>query len=181
MHPDNNDERMTAAEAANSQWLYVEDQRFRQKWIFALVLIPVLLSWTGAIMQLVLGVPFGTNPSSDGMLVVIFLLFGIGLPLAMYKIELRIRVDAKGIHYQYFPLHLRRHTVRFGDIKSSASVTYRPILEYGGWGIRYGKRGKAYNVSGNKGVRITLRNGKTILFGSQHADEFAKMIGTFKG
>jgi hypothetical protein len=175
-----NEERTIPGTERSASWLYAEDQRFRQKWIIALVLIPVVLSWAGVFVQLVLGIPFGTNPASNGMLVFIFLLVGIGLPIAMYKLELRIRVNGEGIHYQYFPFHLRLHTLRFGDIDTSASITYHPILEYGGWGIRYGKTGKAYNVSGNKGVLVTLRNGRTILFGSQRADEFAKMLEGIK-
>ena len=54
------------------------------------------------------------------------------------------------------------------------AVTYNPIMDCGGWGIRwYGARGKAYNVSGNRGVKMELNNGDLILFGSQRAEEFA--------
>ncbi len=31
---------------------------------------------------------------------------------------------------------------------------YRPIREYGGWGIRYGWNGRAYSTSGNEGVQL---------------------------
>ncbi len=61
---------------------------------------------------------------------------------------------------------------------------YRPILEYGGWGIRYGLRGRAYNVSGNRGLRVELTNGKHILFGSAKPEELKlaldNMMGRFK-
>ena len=60
--------------------------------------------------------------------------------------------------------------------------TYRPILEYGGWGIRYTMgRGWAYNVSGNQGVQLELASGKRILIGSQRAEELARAIGEAKG
>jgi TATA-box binding protein (TBP) (component of TFIID and TFIIIB) len=36
--------------------------------------------------------------------------------------------------------------------------------------------GKAYNVSGNKGVQLVFKNGKKLLIGSQKADELAKAI-----
>ena len=41
-------------------------------------------------------------------------------------------------------------------------------MDYGGWGIRYGRKGKgkAYSVSGNSGVLLTFNNNKTILIGS---------------
>ena len=62
------------------------------------------------------------------------------------------------------------------EIKSAKAVKYNPILDYGGWGIRYRFKTKAYNIKGNKGVRIYLKNGKNILFGSQKHKEFAKII-----
>ena len=59
----------------------------------------------------------------------------------------------------------------------------QPILEYGGWGIRYSPFGKgwAYNVRGNQGVQLELANGQRILVGSQRADELARAIGQAKG
>ena len=43
-------------------------------------------------------------------------------------------------------------------------------------GIRYGFKGKAYNVSGNKGVKIFLKNGTNIMFGSQKHKELSKAL-----
>ena len=41
-------------------------------------------------------------------------------------------------------------------------IKFRP-----GWGIRYGLKGKAYNVSGNMGVLIKFSDGTRLLIGSQ--------------
>jgi len=50
---------------------------------------------------------------------------------------------------------------------------YSPIGEYGGWGYRVaGKRsGVAYNISGNMGIQIELKNGKKILLGTRKPEE----------
>lgn len=53
------------------------------------------------------------------------------------------------------------------SIRHSEVRTYSPLKEYGGWGIRYGSNGKAYNVSGNQGVQLEFRDGKRLLVGSQ--------------
>jgi hypothetical protein len=68
------------------------------------------------------------------------------------------------------------------EIVSWDARTYRPILEYGGWGIRYSPFGKgwAYNISGNQGVQLELMNGKRILIGSQRAEELARTIAEAK-
>ena len=53
---------------------------------------------------------------------------------------------------------------------------YRSFREYGGHGIRYGSKGKAYTVSGDRGVQIELLNGKQLLIGSQRAEELVQAI-----
>jgi len=53
---------------------------------------------------------------------------------------------------------------------------YKPIREYGGWGIRYVIGGIAYNVYGNKGVQLILKNKKKVLVGTQKPEEFYQAI-----
>ncbi|MHC4643443.1 MAG: hypothetical protein ACYS32_17515, partial [Planctomycetota bacterium] len=64
------------------------------------------------------------------------------------------------------------------DLAEHYPRTYKPILEYGGWGIRcsFTGKGKAYNVSGNKGVQLVFTNGKKLLIGSQQPDDLAAAI-----
>jgi len=64
----------------------------------------------------------------------------------------------------------------FSAIDNAEPVTYSPLKDYGGWGIRYGAKGKAYNVSGNQGVVITLETGQSILIGSQRHEELSSLI-----
>tara|TARA_B100001750_G_scaffold203907_1_gene179983 strand:+ start:4611 stop:4832 length:222 start_codon:yes stop_codon:yes gene_type:complete len=66
----------------------------------------------------------------------------------------------------------------FETIKKAAPVTYRPIRDYGGWGIRYGSKGKAYNVSGNQGVLLEFTKSKPILIGSQKPQDLSTAINT---
>lgn len=52
------------------------------------------------------------------------------------------------------------------------------VINYGfvgGWGIRlWTKYGTVYNVSGNKGLFIKLKNGKTMVIGTQKSQELEK-------
>jgi len=77
---------------------------------------------------------------------------------------------------QMRPLVNKRYLI--SDIETCESVTYRPIRDYGGWGIRYSftKRSWAYNITGNKGVEIKFKGGRKLLIGSQRADELAAAI-----
>lgn len=58
---------------------------------------------------------------------------------------------------------------------------YNPIPEYGGWGIRTGMQGRAFNMRGNEGVQLVLASGKRVLIGSQRPDELARAIQNLTG
>lgn len=94
--------------------------------------------------------------------------------LAIAMLRMTTTVEAQHIRVVVFPFP--RKTFRFGDIDRAEPVTYRPLLHYGGWGWRWGKGGMAYTMRGNRGVRIHLRNGKTVLVGSQRPEELVAAI-----
>jgi hypothetical protein len=48
--------------------------------------------------------------------------------------------------------------------------------QYGGRGIRRGRHGWAYTVSGNRGVKLILAGGEQFLIGSQRPEELAAAI-----
>ncbi len=67
-------------------------------------------------------------------------------------------------------------SIAAGDLKGYEVLTYSPIKDYGGWGIRYGRGGKAYNVRGNRGVQLQLANGQRLLIGSQRPEELSNAL-----
>ena len=76
------------------------------------------------------------------------------------------------------PLYVR--TIALDDVTQASTVTYSPIGEYGGWGIRgFGSR-VALNARGNRGVLLTLQNRGTVLIGSQRPEELAAAIEAAK-
>ena len=158
-----------------------EEQQFRQRWLWMLLLAMTVgvsaLYLYGLYTQLVLGQPWGDRPMSDtGLVLSAVLTIGItgGITLLFIKLKLTTTVDADGVHVRFFPL-TRRH-IPFRNIISSRARTYRPIREFGGWGIRCSRKGRAYNVSGDRGVQLELREGKPLLIGSQKAEQLADAI-----
>ncbi len=158
-----------------------EVQRFRQKWLllvlFALSSFLVIFFGYGMIRQLVFGQPWGDKPMSDTALAIVgplMLLMAIGLPWLFYRIKLITEVRKDGVYIKFVPL--ARQTVLFREVVGCEARTYRPIREYGGWGVKYGRAGKAYNVSGNRGVQLKLSSGKGLLIGSQRPEELALAI-----
>ena len=159
---------------------YREEQKFRQPWISLPVLVGVGITiFMGFIIvkQLVLGQPVGDRPMSNvalaivGPLVILFSL-GMGLLFVVLKLVTEVRDDVLLIDFRPFV----RREIRFTDITYCEARTYRPIREYGGWGVRFSRKGTAYNVSGNRGVQLQLASGKRILIGSQRANELAQAI-----
>jgi hypothetical protein len=156
--------------------LFREVQRFRQLWIWIFVFFLMGLSWYSFIQQIVLKIPFGTRPSPDLVVIGIWILFGLIFPVLAFKTGMITEVRGDGIYIRYIPFHRKFRTMPFDAIQTYEARTYRPLKEYGGWGIRFGVGGKAYNVSGNRGVRLALISGRKILLGSQKPEELVLAI-----
>lgn len=86
------------------------------------------------------------------------------------------RVTSEGLQVRLWPIPFR--TYAWSDIVCAEARTYRPVVEYGGWGLRWGPSGKAYNAFGSEGVQLVLTHGKRVLVGSQRASELAAAINT---
>jgi len=136
---------------------FEEKQKFTQWWLWSIILIFPLLSV----------IPFNNSGVN-----LYYVFIGLFIPLLFYLFELRTFVTKEGLHYQFFPFHLKTHLIKISEIEKIEALQYKPFGDYGGWGIRYGFKGKAYNVSGNKGVKVHLSNDRNILFGSKKHIEF---------
>jgi hypothetical protein len=152
-----------------------EVQKFRQIWVWLIVFGAALLMWYAFIQQITLGQPFGANPGPDWMIWLFWLTIGIGLPLLFVYMKLIVEVGEDGVHISYVPFVSR--LIPFEEIQGHEARAYKPIREYGGWGIRWwgGKR-RAYNVSGDQGVELKLRGGDRIMIGSQRAGALTEAI-----
>ncbi|WMW24672.1 DUF6141 family protein [Methanolobus sediminis] len=160
---------MTYDDSADSI-IFREVQKFRQIWLLVLLLVTTGLTWYGAIEQLIYGHPFGSNPVSDEGMIAILIGMGLIFPIFMLSIRLVVVVRNSGLYVKFFPIHLSFRHYPINDIISAEAVRYRPLRDYGGWGIRYGRNGKAYSISGNKGILLEFKNGKKLLVGSREAD-----------
>ena len=154
---------------------YSEKQRFRQWWIWVIVLIAPVILLSSLVVQLVTGSLIGDNPINSYSLFFAFM-FTISVPFLLYILELRTEVRMDGVLIRFRPFHRKDIVFKFESIQKAENITYSPIKDYGGWGIRYGRGGKAYNVSGNKGVMISPKGGKKILIGSRNSEQLCSVI-----
>jgi len=165
-----------------------EQQQFRQGWLwllFSAISIPILgLLGYGVYQQLVLGRPFGTHPASNvklsGVFAVILVLHTLVIALFWYA-RLDVEVNASDLAIRFRPFHLKPRRIPLHNIADARARQYSALGEYGGWGIRIGFHGWAYNVSGDDGVQLTLADGRRILIGSRRSSELEAAIRSAKG
>jgi len=162
----------------NSSLLFREDQSFRSPllWI-PLIGVTALCCGTIAWMvsrQVIQDIPFGDDAMSNGKMLALgsFIIALNGLFLVfMASLKLQTEVTTAGLFIRFRPVHRRTRLIDLSGVTAVTAVEYRPAMEYGGWGIRYGRNGQAYNVTGNLGVRIDYENGCHLLIGTRYPEE----------
>ena len=103
---------------------FKEEQYFRQKLLWLVILFFPTFSLYGIYEQVLMGNVIGDKPLSDGGLVSFSLIIGLGLPVAFWFMKLKLRVSEKGLHYQFFPIHLKERLIAFEEIKSYNGIIY---------------------------------------------------------
>lgn len=169
--------------------LFFEEQRFTQRWIWILItgatLISVIPTIYGIFTQEISGKPWGNKPAETSVLILILfaeiVIMG-GIILLFLKMRLKVEIKPDGLRFSYPPLLRKTQLIKREEIDRFEVRTYKPVFEYGGWGMKGTTRNKAYNVAGNSGLQLYLKNGKKVLFGTQQnqAIEYAmkKMMNT---
>ncbi|MBN2416760.1 hypothetical protein JXO52_13010 [bacterium] len=155
--------------------VYREIQGFTQPFIYVITIPCSIFCIYSGVSQLFFNAPIDNEPLPVWA-AWLLILFGIGLSWLIFSIRLITDVRMDGLYIRFYPLHGSFRRFRYEDIEECRAVTYRPILEYGGWGIRYSSKGTAYNIRGNRGVQLTLSGGKSVLIGSQDPEKICESV-----
>ena len=104
-----------------------------------------------------------------------------GLFIFLFDVlSLRTTVNCEEIYVRLgWPIPILWKRFRMDDIRDVRVVTYRPILEAGGWGMRFGRfEGKFaiyWNARGNRGVLIETDKRRYVI-GSQNPNDLHAAI-----
>ena len=158
---------------------FSETQRFTQWWLWAVLLVSLII---------VVSAHFVMEHTVDGNKIAFHsaisfapLVLILMIIILFAAIRLNTTIDANGISYQFSPIHIKPRTLSWDEIDRAYIRQYSPLGEYGGWGIRYTfGNGKAYNIAGNMGLQLELKNGKKILLGTQKHDEIRELLESLK-
>jgi hypothetical protein len=105
----------------------------------------------------------------------------VGLSLVMVVVFLLLQMTTEvipthvGVWFGWAPIY--RRVVPIASIRKIEVVTFRPIADYGFWGVRSGRDGeRVFIARGNRGVRLELADGSKLLIGSQRPEALATAL-----
>ena len=166
-----------------STLIFAETQRFDQPWLRWMLrgLLFLFVAQTFVVLaflepdppQISVGAYRGLLAAS---IVALALVLAIELLFRTARLETVVRKES--IVVRFVPFHAKDRSYPVHRIRTARVVAYAPIREYGGWGIRrgFGGRGRAYNVRGDRGLRLVLDDGQRVLIGTQRPVELAEAI-----
>ena len=149
--------------------LFIEKQRFTQWWLWAIIVIGLLISSYSIYMQYVEG-------AISKNVFFLYNFFEAAVLLLFVSLRLETTITKDEVQVLYFPFHWKKRTYPFSSIKKMEVITYLPIADYGGWGVRISFNGKAFNVRGDKGLKLYFDDRKPLLIGTQKPEELQKCL-----
>ena len=145
-----------------------EEQRFRKATI-------ALLLGVIAFVVFVTVAALTISRPDELIIVTITPLVVVLVALLYSRAHLDVDVNGEGVTIAFRYLWPARH-ISFADIVAVETRRYRPLLDYGGWGVRFGLAGWAYTTGGNVGVKLRLRRGTPVLIGTGRPRELEAAI-----
>ena len=152
---------------------YQEHQRFAL-WVYALT-IGIVCIGLGALLF---------APHAGGSVPPVVVTIAAGLFVFLFDVlALRTTVDRDGIYVRLgWPIPIFWKRFRIEDIRETRVITYRPILDASGWGLRFGRFENKFtiywNARGNRGVLIDTDKRRYVI-GSQNPDDLHAAIERF--
>ena len=148
--------------------LFTEEQRFRQWWLWLLIIgLNGFISYKIFIQK-----DFGNSSKTTGIMIMLLV---VSILVFFFTIKLKTIIYSDSIEIKFFPFGIHK-VYKFQDIQKMEVIKYNPLLDYGGWGIRLG----AYNVAGNMGLKIQYKDKNKyeskIVIGTQKPEELSKII-----
>jgi hypothetical protein len=146
-----------------------EDQRFRGPWIWTAIAIDLVVT------AIVCGAILYRSGQEDARAAIyatglIIIAVNAGVIALLLITKLQIEVSRQGIFVRLYPFQRRVRKIDLDGVTGARLVSFRPIRDYGGYGLRVRRDGKAYIVQGEQGVRLDYANGYHILIAARNAE-----------
>lgn len=154
------------------QNLYYEQQNFRPLRMRLLTAVLPALMLLLTILQVGLGWHWGkqSNGSLIGWTIFLWLVYWRLMAVKLVT-EVRpgeLRVAMRGLWGS--------RKIPLSEIASANVVRFDAVRDWGGYGVRVTRRGRAYIAGGTEGVEVRTKGGAMVLIGSGRAAELARVI-----
>ena len=139
--------------------------------LWAFILIPIL-SVVVLLDVLINNSPkFTQDPEAQWTIIIPILVF-----LLLFFIKLEWEFTESDFRYRFFPFIIKERIIQYSDIQNMSVMKINPLFEFGGWGLRRGKLGKAYTTDGNLIIHIELKSGQKLNFTVKNNIEVERVI-----
>jgi len=112
---------------------------------------------------------------------VLIILIPVIIVILVMSIRLETLISSEGVSFRFFPFQMKMRHIHWTEVTNAAVRKYRPLAEFGGWGIRFNVRYKetVYTISGNMGLELELKSGRKILLGTQKPGKIEEVLDIY--
>ena len=159
----------TSAKTNNGSWTYSESLSMKSMiWILFPVFIAInIISAVSTAAELSQPVTWNSIMANYQRLwlvqpweIAIPILICLLVAALLLSIRLRWSLTPSEFRFSYFPFVWKEKIYSMEEIDYIQVLKINPLLEFGGWGLRRGRLGKAYTTSGKYILHVKLLNGK---------------------
>ncbi len=109
----------------------------------------------------------------------VILILGLVL-IFIFNIKLETRIDDSGVSFRFFPFINKWRKYDSSKIQSIKVISYSPITDFGGWGLKGNSKTKAYSILGDQGLLMNVGEKKEIMIGTAKSKELKEFLETWK-
>jgi len=158
--------------------VYREEQNFDWR-AYALVIAAEVMFWAPILWKMHMSVNpadiLNRHPVEFSLGVTLCVVLPVVLVVGFLRMTTEVTPTQLRVWFGWIPTY--RRIVLVGTIVRLEVVSYRPLADYWGLGIRSGRDGeRVLNARGNRGVRIDLSDGTRLLIGSQQPEDLARVL-----
>jgi hypothetical protein len=150
---------------------FVEEGR---PWVYCEIQNPAWMSW--GIVATVVAFLVGAYQAFAQARADAIVLGLVGLAMVFLYGGLRVMVTPERLQVRWGVFGIPLLRLRLAELTSVQVHEFSPLREFGGYGIRFNRRMKAYYFRGNRGVLVETERGKKYLIGSDHPERLAAVL-----
>jgi len=155
---------------------YREVQRYPVRdVIFITVLSGAIL--TMALVQIILGKSLTVW---EGILAVVVGTGLIGGIWYINRIKMTMRINEKNLKLKYGPLKFDQCKIKWKSVDDIELIRLPRFYKWRGWDVHYSSGNKWYNLNGKAVIKLTLKDGQTILVGCNELETLEEVLQQFE-